>query len=199
MTRLEQQINFLLEVDGLKNIIRQNYLIDGSRKEDDADHSWHLALMCAILHEYANEEVDVVKTMTMVLVHDIVELDAGDTYAYDAGANTSKRERELAAADRIFSLLPKDQANEIRALWDEFEEGMTPEAKFSRTLDRVQPLLLNAMSDGRSWKEHQVTLSQIMKRNEETHEGSEKLWEFEYGIIKEQVGKGNIINDMDFR
>lgn len=197
MTRLEQQINFLIEVDGLKTIIRQNYLIDGSRKEDDADHSWHLALMCGILHEYANEEIDVIKTMTMVLIHDIVEIDAGDTYAYDADANISKSERELAAADRIYSLLPKDQADQIRALWDEFEEGKTPEAKFSRTLDRLQPLLLNAMSDGRSWREHQVTLSQIMKRNEETHEGSEKLWKYGYGIIKEQVAKGNIINDMD--
>jgi putative hydrolase of HD superfamily len=195
MTRLEKQMNFILEVDKLKSIVRQNYLMNGSRREDDADHSWHLALMCAILSEYANEKIDVIKTMTMVLIHDIVEIDAGDTYAYDASANTSKRERELAAADRIFHLLPADQAEEMRSLWEEFEEGNTPEAKFAVTLDHMQPMLLNAGSDGRSWKEHQVTLSQVMKRNETTHEGSETLWEYQYEIMKQQVEKGNLINE----
>lgn len=195
MTRLEQQINFILEVDKLKNIIRQNYLTDGSRKEDDADHSWHLALMCAILKEHANEEIDVLKTMTMVLIHDIVEIDAGDTYAYDAGANTTKRERELAAAERIFNLLPKDQADYMRALWDEFEENVTPEAKFASTLDRIQPFLLNNASEGKSWREHGVTYSQVMKRNKVTPEGSQSLWEYEYELIKQQVEKGNLINE----
>jgi putative hydrolase of HD superfamily len=195
MTRLEKQMNFILEVDKLKSIVRQNYLMNGSRREDDADHSWHLALMCAILSEYANEKIDVIKTMTMVLIHDIVEIDAGDTYAYDASANTSKRERELAAADRIFHLLPADQAEEMRSLWEEFEDGNTPEAKFAVTLDHMQPMLLNAGSDGRSWKEHQVTLSQVMKRNETTHEGSETLWEYQYEIMKQQVEKGNLINE----
>jgi len=195
MTRLEQQMNFILEVDKLKNIIRQNYLIDGSRKENDADHSWHLALMCAILSEHANEKIDVIKTMTMVLIHDIVEIDAGDTYAYDASANSSKRERELAAAERIFNLLPKDQAEEMRLLWEEFEERKTPEAKFAVTLDHMQPMLLNAGSDGKSWREHQVTLTQVMKRNETTQEGSETLWEYQYNIIKQQVEKGNLINE----
>ena len=194
MTRLEQQINFIIEVDKLKSIIRQNYLTDGSRKEDDADHSWHLALMCAILGEHSNEKIDIVKTMTMVLIHDIVEIDAGDTYAYDAEANVSKRERELAAAERIFNLLPEDQANQMRALWDEFEEDLTPEAKFASALDRVQPSLLNAASDGKSWKEHEVTFSQVMKRNEVTHEGSEVLWEYQYNMLKQQVEKGNLIN-----
>ena len=195
MTRLEQQMNFILEVDKLKTIIRQNYLIDGSRKEDDADHSWHLALMCAILSEHANEKIDVVKTMTMVLIHDIVEIDAGDTYAYDPNANVTKRERELLAADRIFNLLPTDQAKEIRGLWDEFEEGATPEAKFAAALDRLQPLFLNSKSDGKSWKEHHVTLSQILKRNETTHEGSEALWEYGFREIQENVEKGNLINE----
>lgn len=195
MTRLEQQMKFIIEVDKLKSIIRQNYLVDGSRKEDDADHSWHLALMCTILSEHANEKIDRVKTITMVLIHDIVEIDAGDTYAYDEVGNCSKKERELAAADRIFNLLPEDQAEEIRALWDEFEEGVTPEAKFANTLDRLQPLLLNAKSGGMSWREHGIKLSQILKRNETTHEGSEVLWEYERNIIQQHVDNGNLINE----
>jgi putative hydrolase of HD superfamily len=194
MTRLEKQMNFILEVDKLKGIVRQNYLMNGSHKENDAEHSWHLALMCAILSEHANEKVDILKTMTMVLIHDIVEIDAGDTYAYDATANTTKRERELAAADRIFQLLPQDQAEEMRLLWDEFEEGNTPEAKFAVTLDHMQPMLLNAGSDGKSWKEHQVTLSQVLKRNETTQDGSKTLWEYQYEVMKQQVAKGNLIN-----
>ena len=195
MTRLEQQMKFILEVDKLKSIIRQNYLVDGSRKEDDADHSWHLALMCALLSEHSNEKIDIIKTMTMLLIHDIVEIDAGDTYAYDISGNVNKKERELVAAERIFNLLPKDQAEDMRALWDEFEEGDTSEAKFANTLDHLQPMLLNAGSNGKSWIEHQVTLSQIMKRNETTHEGSEALWEYQYKIIKQQVEIGNLINE----
>jgi putative hydrolase of HD superfamily len=195
MTRLEQQIHFILEVDKIKNIVRQNYLSDGSRKEDDADHSWHLALMCAVLSEYSNEKIDLIKTITMVLIHDIVEIDAGDTYAYDASGNVSKQKRELAAAERIFNLLPKDQALQMRSLWDEFEESVTPEAKFASTLDRVQPFLLNAASNGKSWKEHEVTFSQVMKRNEVTHEGSEALWEYQYKLMQQQVEKGNLINE----
>jgi putative hydrolase of HD superfamily len=194
MKRLEQQINFILEVDKIKNIVRQNYLSDGSRKEDDADHSWHLALICAVLSEYSNEKIDLIKTITMVLIHDIVEIDAGDTYAYDATGNVSKRERELAAAERIFNLLPEDQAVYMRSLWYEFEENATPEAKFASTLDHIQPFLLNAASDGKSWKEHGITFSQVMKRNEVTHEGSEVLWEFQYELMQQQVERGNLIN-----
>jgi len=194
MTRLEQQMNFIIEVDKLKSIVRQNYLVNQSRKEDDADHSWHLALMCALLSEYANEEIDVMKTTIMVLIHDIVEIDAGDTYAYDTSGNVSKKERELAAADRIFNLLPEDQAKELRSLWDEFEEGVTSEAKFANTLDHMQPMLLNAGSGGKSWKEHQITYSQVMKRNETTPAGSNTLWEYQYEIIKQQVENGNLIN-----
>lgn len=196
MTRLEQQIKFIIEVDKLKNIVRQNYLSDGSRKEDDADHSWHLALMCSILSEHANEKIDVLKTMTMVLIHDIVEIDAGDTYAYDPSfiSHSSKKEREQAAAERIFHLLPEDQALEMRDLWDEFEENKTPEAKFAATLDRLQPFLLNAASEGKSWKEHEVTFSQVMKRNEVTPDGSQALWNFQYAMMKQQVEIGNLID-----
>ena len=195
MNRLEQQMNFIMEVDKLKNIVRQNYLSDGSRKEDDADHSWHLAMMCAVLSEHANEPIDILKTITMVLIHDIVEIDAGDTYAYDAEFNLSKQERELAAADRIFHLLPEDQAIEMRKLWDEFEERNTPESKFAATLDRIQPFLLNAASDGKSWKEHGVTFPQVMKRNEVTPEGSNALWEFQYEVMKQQAKLGNLAED----
>jgi len=196
MDRLKQQIRFIIEVDKLKSIIRQNYLADGSRKEDDADHSWHLALMCAILAEYANEKIDLLKTMTMLLIHDLVEIDAGDTYAYDTtGADLSKRERELAAAERIFNLLPEDQAIWLRSLWDEFEENRTAEAKFASALDRLQPFLLNSASDGKSWKEHGVTASQVLKRNKETPEGSKTLWEYQYELLKQEIKKGNLIDE----
>jgi putative hydrolase of HD superfamily len=195
MNRLEEQMRFILEVDKLKSIVRQNYIIDQSRKEDDAEHSWHLALMCAVLSEYSNQKIDIVKTITMVLIHDIVEIDAGDTYAYDVQANASKHRRELAAANRVFQLLPEDQAITMRSLWDEFEEGNTPEAKFAITLDHIQPVLLNAESQGKSWREHQVKLSQIMNRNRDIHEGSEALWEYARKIIMENVKKNNIIQD----
>ena len=149
--RLKQQMDFILEADKSKNIIRQTYLSDGSRKENDAEHSWHLALMCILLSEYANEKIDVLKTTAMVLIHDIVEIDAGDTYAYDTQGNTTKREREVKAADRIFNLLPADQAEKMRALWEEFEAGETPEARFAATLDKIQPVLLTNANNGKSW------------------------------------------------
>ncbi len=175
MERLKQQMNFLMEVDKVKKIIRQTYLADGSRKENDAEHSWHLALMCILLSEYSNEPIDVLKTMTMVLIHDIIEIDAGDTYAYDTTANKTKKVREIAAAERIYHLLPKDQAEYLRSLWDEFEEGITKEARFAITLDKLQPLLLNDQTEGRSWREHEVVLEQVLQRNQNTHLGSEIL------------------------
>jgi putative hydrolase of HD superfamily len=195
MTRLEEQMKFIIEVDKLKSIVRQNYLCDGSRKEDDADHSWHLALMCVILSEYANEKIDVLKTVTMVLLHDLVEIDAGDTYAYDPASHETKKMREMTAAQRIFNLLPKDQATWLRSLWDEFEEGRTPEAKFAITLDHIQPILLNSESGGKSWREHGVKLSQILKRNETTHEGSEALWEYVKKLIFKNIKTEAIIDD----
>ena len=193
--RLERQLSFLLETDKSKQVFRQTYLSDGSRKENDAEHSWHLALMCALLGEYANEPVDKLRTMTMVLIHDIIEIDAGDTYAYDEVGNATKREREVKAADRIFSLLPKDQEVYFRELWEEFEAGETPEAKFALTLDRVQPLLLNDATDGRAWKEHGVCVSQVLKRNGKTAEGSERLWEHVRGLIEKNVELGRLRDD----
>lgn len=175
--RLDRQFAFLLEMDKEKEIFRQNYIADGSRRENDAEHAWHMALMTILLSEYANEEIDVLHTVTMLLLHDLVEIDAGDTYCYDESGKETQEARELAAADRIFALLPEDQAVKLRAAWDEFEHGDTPEARFARSMDRIQPVMLNA-NNGRSWKEHHIKRSQILKRNEHTHLGSETLWEY---------------------
>lgn len=192
MDKLIKQMEFILEVDKLKKITRQSYITDESRKENDSEHSWHLALMCLILKEYANEDIDVLKVMNMVLIHDIVEIDAGDTYAYDEAMNESKREREVKAADRIFNILPKEQAAEMMELWEEFETGETKEAKFALTLDKIQPILLNNATGGRAWREHSVFLEQVLKRNEHTKDGSKVLWEYCKNLIEKNVKDGNI-------
>lgn len=191
--RLQQQMNFLLEIDKEKQIQRQTLLSDGSRRETDSEHAWHMAVMCALLSEYSNEKIDVARTMLMVLTHDLVEIDAGDTYAYDEAGNVTKRERELKAAERIYNLLPPDQAKMTRELWDEFEAWETPEAKFAHTLDNIQPLMLNDAAGGISWTSHQVREEQVLKRNERTAEGAHKLWEYASGLIEKNVENGNII------
>ena len=188
--RIEKQFEFLKEIDKEKNIFRQTYLADGMRKENDAEHAWHMALFVMVLSEYANEDIDVFKTMKIDLIHDLIEIYAGDTYAYDSKGNESKRGRELAAADRLFNILPKDQAEEFRALWDEFEENITPEARFANTMDKIQPLMLNNASEGRSWEEHGVHASQVYGRNEKTHLGSEELWKYaDETFIRPNVGR----------
>ena len=188
--RIEKQFEFLKEIDKEKNIFRQTYLADGMRKENDAEHAWHMALFVMVLSEYANEDIDVLKTMKIVLIHDLIEIYAGDTYAYDSKGNESKRGRELAAADRLFNILRKDQAEEFRALWDEFEENITPEARFANTMDKIQPLMLNNASEGRSWEEHGVHASQVYGRNEKTHLGSEELWKYaDETFIRPNVGR----------
>lgn len=192
MTRLEQQIAFIVEIDKVKNVFRQTPLADGNRKENDAEHSWHIALMALLLKEYAEEEVDVLKVMTMVLVHDLVEIDAGDTYAYDDIGAVTKREREVKAADRIFGMLPKDQGNYLRALWDEFEEYESADAKYAHLLDNFQPLLLNDASGGISWSEHSVKKSQIYKRNEKIEETSKVIWKKMQETVAKNIGLGNI-------
>ena len=195
--RLERQIAFCREIDKEKFIQRQTYLSDGIRKENDSEHAWHMAIMTLLLNEYANEEIDVLKTVSMLLIHDLVEIDAGDTYAYDEEGKKTQRQRELAAADRIFSLLPEDQATKLRALWDEFEEAQTPEAKFAHTMDNIQPAMLNAAAGGKAWEEKNVRLSQILGRNSHTAEGSEALWEYSYHhFIRPHVEKGKIIEDV---
>lgn len=190
--RLKKQMEFLLEVDKLKFINRQTYLSDGKRKENDGEHSWHLALMAVLLSEYSNEEIDLVKVITMVLIHDIVEIDAGDTYAYDAVGNQSKREREVKAADRIFHILPEDQAEKLRQLWEEFEAYETPEAKFAHVCDNVQPLMLNDATDGLTWREHEVKKSQVLQRNRRTGEGSQVMMEYINQILDKNVESGNL-------
>lgn len=191
--RLEQQLRFALEADKEKNIVRQTLISDGSRRENDAEHAWHAALMAVLLHEHSNEKIDLLRTVTMLLIHDIVEIDAGDTYAYDEQAKLSQRDRETAAADRIFGLLPDDQRDSLRVLWEEFEAGETAEAKFARTMDNLQPMTLNNATDGRVWRERGVALHQILKRNEITGEGSQVLWEYARDkIITPHHEKGNI-------
>ena len=192
MERLEQQLKFIVEIDKVKNIFRQTYLADGERKENDAEHSWHIALMAYLLQEYSEEPVDVPKVILMVLIHDLVEIDAGDTYAYDSEGAKTKREREVKAAERIFGILPEDQRAYLRELWDEFEEYETADAKYAHLLDNFQPLLLNDASNGKSWKEHVVQKEQIYKRNKRIPETSEQVWKKMQDIIQKHIDLGHV-------
>ncbi len=193
--RLEQQLRFIVEADKVKNIFRQTYMADGQRKENDAEHSWHLALSAVLLKEHMKEDVDLTKVMIMVLIHDLVEIDAGDTYAYDTAGAATKREREVKAADRIFGILPEDQGMYFRQLWEEFEAYETADAKFAHLLDNFQPLLLNDASDGKSWTEHGVHKSQVCKRNERIPETSEIVWEKMQEIMDRHVERGHLKAD----
>ena len=189
-SRIEKQFDFIKEIDKEKFIIRQTYLSDARKKENDAEHAWHMAIMTVMLSEYANSEIDVLKTMTMLLIHDIVEIDAGDTYAYDEEAKKTQAEREMKAAKRIFGLLPEKQGKEFRALWEEFEAQETVESKFARTMDNIQPIMLNAATDGKAWEEHDVHIEQILNRNRNTAKGSEAIWEY----AKEEFLRPNLEN-----
>lgn len=193
MERLQKQIDFCREIDKEKFITRQTYRTDGQSRENDAEHAWHMAVMAILLSEYSNEEIDVLRTVTMLLIHDLVEIDAGDTYAYDETAKATQKEREEKAADRIFNLLPEDQAKKFYDLWKEFEAQETPEAKFARTMDNFQPVMLNDATGGKSWKERGVKLSQILGRNKNTGAGSETLWNYSYEkMIRPNVESGSI-------
>ena len=195
-SRIDRQFEFLLEADKEKSIQRKTLKSDGKTFENDAEHAWHMALMCLLLGEYANEDIDLLKTISMILIHDVVEIDAGDTYAYDDEGKKSQRERELKAAERIFGLLPDDQGEKFRALWEEFEEGKTNEAKFAHTMDNVQPAMLNNSTVGKMWAKNKVKLSQILERNKNTADGSQTLWDYSYNnFIKPNVEKGRIEND----
>ena len=194
--RLEKQFDFFREIDKEKFIGRQTYLTDGERKENDAEHAWHMAIMTVLLAEYANEKIDVLKTVMMLLIHDLVEIDAGDTYAYDEEGKKTQREREEKAAKRIFGLLPEEQGGKLMALWEEFEAYETPEANFAHTMDNIQPVMLNDATDGKAWLEHGVRLSQILGRNKKTAEGSRELWQYAYEkMIAPNAAKGRIIED----
>lgn len=196
MERMDKQLAFLMEIDKVKNIFRQTWLADGKRKENDAEHSWHLAVAAFLLKEYAPQGVDLLKVILMVLIHDLVEIDAGDTYAYDAKGAETKRAREEKAADRIFGILPEDQGRYFRELWEEFESYESGEAKYAHLLDNFQPLLLNHESGGLSWREHDVKKSQIYKRNERIEETSSQVWERMKEIIDEHIRLGDVKEDM---
>lgn len=195
MNRLEQQLQFILEIDKVKKIIRQTPLSDASRKENDAEHSWHIALMAYLLQEYVEEPVEVSKVMLMVLIHDLVEIDAGDTYAYDEEGAKTKDERERKAADHIFGMLPEDQGMYLKALWEEFEAYETAEAKYAHLLDNFQPLLLNDAAGGISWTEHQVKKSQIYKRNEKVEETSATIWKCMQDKIDKHIQEGHVLDE----
>lgn len=190
--RLKKQLAFSLEIDKEKNIFRQTHLSGHGRNENDAEHAWHMAIMAYLLREYANEEVDIARVMLMCLIHDIVEIEAGDTYAYDTEGKKSQKAREDAAKEKLYSLLPEDQKQELTALFDEFEEYQTAEAKFAHAMDNLQPLLLNHSNNGGDWKGHQVSAQQVYGRQTKTKLGSEKLFEVTDKIIQEHIRRGNL-------
>ncbi len=190
--RLERQIDFIVEIDKLKHVLRRTYLVDGKRRENSAEHSWHLAAMAVLLSEYAREELDLARVVKMLLLHDVVEIDAGDTFAYDEAAHADKNERERLAAERIFNLLPDDLAGEVFALWEEFEEGETPEAKYAEALDRFQPILLNYGSGGIAWQEHGISSEQVIARNRHIEAGAPVLWTYVRGLIDRAVSSGRL-------
>ena len=190
--RLKKQLDFALEIDKEKNILRQTHLSGHGRIENDAEHAWHMAIMAYLLREYSNEPVDITRVMLMCLIHDVVEIDAGDTYAYDEEGKKTQKAREEAAKERIYSLLPEDQKEELAAIFDEFEESKTPESKFAHAMDNLQPLMLNNSNDGGDWREHGVSAKQVYGRQSRTKEGSEKLYEVTDQIIKKHREKGNL-------
>lgn len=193
--RLKKQLAFALEIDKEKNIFRQTHLSGHGRNENDAEHAWHMAIMAYVLREYSDEKIDVAKVMLMCLIHDIVEIDAGDTYAYDAEKLKTQTARENAAKERIFSLLPDEQKEELIALFDEFEAFETPESKFAHAMDNLQPLMLNNSNGGADWKEHEVTAQQVYGRQSKTRLGSETLFEVVDSIIQKNIANGQIRED----
>jgi 5'-deoxynucleotidase YfbR-like HD superfamily hydrolase len=190
--RLQRQLRFILEIDRLKGVVRQSYLVGADRRENSAEHSWHVAVMAAVLAEHANAPVDVGRVVTMLLVHDVVEVDAGDTYVYDPAGAAGKAERERRAAERLFGLLPPDQGDELRGLWEEFEAAATADARFAAALDRLMPVLHNVHTGGRSWREHGITADMVIARNGRMREGSEELWRLARALIEDAVAEGHL-------
>lgn len=188
--KLKKQIEFAVTVDEMKNILRRNLVIDGSRRENDAEHSWHLAIMAMLLEEYSAQKVNIERVLKIALVHDLVEVYAGDTFAYDEKGYEDKEEREIAAADRLFGMLGGEQGAQIRALWDEFEAGETPEAKYANAIDRIQPLILNYMTDGHTWRLGNVHAPQIYKRMDIIRTAAPELWQVVEGVIADSIEKG---------
>ena len=192
-TRLVQQIKFIAEADKLKEIFRQTINTQSRRQENDAEHSWHLCLCVIVLAEHANRPaLDILRVLKMVIIHDLVEIDAGDTFAYDTAAMAGQHEREAIAAERLFGLLPADQFAEFRALWDEFEAKVTPEAKFATAVDRFQPMLLNCLTQGAAWNRHGITHDRVMDRNRHIADGCADLWKFAEQMLQEAVDAGHL-------
>ncbi len=195
--RLKNQLEFILEIDKEKNIFRQTHLSGHGRNENDAEHAWHMAVMAYLLQEYSNEKIDILRVIMMCLIHDVVEIDAGDTYAYDEEGLKTQKTRENAAKERIYSLLPEDQKRTLTAIFDEFEENQTAEAKFAHAMDNLQPLLLNNSNGGGDWKEHKVTSAQVYARQSRTKDGSEVLYEVTDQIIQDNIRKGSLMESND--
>jgi putative hydrolase of HD superfamily len=189
-SRLAQQIQFIVEIDKLKRVLRQTLLTDESRQENSAEHSWHLAMMAILLVEYAPEAVDVLRVIKMLLIHDLVEIDAGDTFCYDVQANQNKAEREAQAATRLFGLLPEEQGAELRTLWEEFEAQETVAAQFAAALDRLQPLLHNQQTRGGTWRIHSITRDQVLRRVHPIKDGAPALWSFVEKVIEDSIVAG---------
>ncbi|EPH10934.1 HD domain-containing protein [Facklamia hominis] len=190
--RLQKQLEFCLKLDEAKNILRQTHLSHHGRRENDAEHAWHMAVMAYVLRDYANEPVDVGKLLIMCLIHDIVEIEAGDTYAYDEAGKKTQAEREAAARDKLFGMLPADQAAELAGLFDEFDEGKSPEARFANAMDNLQPLILNHSNGGKDWTDHQVTYDQVFQRQSRTEAGSKVLFDYTQQVLDDHVKKGNL-------
>lgn len=187
-SRFARQMSYILELDKLKTVLRQTMIGQG-RRENTAEHSWHLAMLALLLGEYANESVDLLRVIKMALVHDIVEIDAGDTFVYDTAGEATKVAREQLAADRIFNLLPPDQAADVRALWDEYEARATAEARFAYAIDRLIPVMLNHALQGKMWRQHGITASRVLARNESMADGSRRLWDYVQEIVTDAVAK----------
>jgi len=188
--RLARQLAFMIECDRLKSVVRQTLNADARRQENSAEHSWAVCLFAMTLAEHSNVPIDVARVIRMLLVHDVVEIDAGDTFAYDTAGLADQHEREARAADRLFGLLPPDQAAEFRALWEEFEAQETPEARFAMTVDRLQPMLLNCLTEGAAWRRHGVTHAQVLQRNARMASGSVALWEHMRARLEDAVRRG---------
>lgn len=192
MSQLQKQLEFIIEIDRLKSVLRRTGLMDGSRRENSAEHSWHLSMMALVLHGHANDEVDLLRVMKMLLVHDLVEIDADDTFCYDEAGMATKDEKEAQAAERLFGMVPGEQCKQLMALWHEFEARTTPESKFANALDRLQPAIANYLNDGGTWREYGITLDQVMERLGPIADGSEALWEYAKGLIDAGVRRGDI-------
>ena len=190
MSKLDKQIAFIKEIDKIKYIQRKTKLFNSNRRENDAEHSWHLAMMAIVLLEHANKDIDLLKVLKMVLIHDIVEIDAGDTFIYSTTKDHNNTNEELVAAKRIFGMLPKEQANDLIAIWEEFEAGETDEAKFAKAMDRFEPLLQNASNSGGTWVEFDVPYHKVYDKKSEIKDGSESIWSYAESLIDDGVGKG---------